>query len=124
MATKTKKKSTTKKSSTRSKSKAARPTLKAMKEAIWPAMDEAGKKVAAHGNDQRVIVQEAAAEVNSAILQFSQGRIEESDLRKITETWAQTVQSSGSEKQHKAGQNIVEAMKAGAAAALKLLFKW
>lgn len=123
MATKTKKASSTKRKST-SKAKSARPTLRAMKEAIWPAMDEAGKKAAAHGNDHRVVVQEAAAEVNNAVLQFAQGRIEESDLRKIVETWGQTTKSSGAEKQHRAGQNIVEAMKAGAAAALKLLFKW
>lgn len=96
-------------------------TLKALNEAIYPALEEAGKAVQGGTNEIKLLVQEGAAEVQGAVNAYAERRISLEDLRAIAESWKQATASATVRESANVGENTVSHLKAMAGAALKAL---
>jgi hypothetical protein len=100
------------------------PTLHDIKRVIYPALGEAGRKVAGATNDVKTVVQEAAGEIHQASEDWSKKRINDDDYKAIVESWAQAEKSAEARASSSIGNGTVNAMKSMAGAAIKLLFGW
>lgn len=102
-------------------SKTARPTLRTLQEAIYPALEQAGKDVADKSNEVKQLVQDGASEVQEAVRNYAAGRISKQDMQAITASWAQATASATARSAAEVAQNTLAHLKNAAGAALKAI---